>query len=906
MLTTKEFAILISDQGVDELLNDMASLRHEECAFGLHALIARSRNFRTITVAKLKTANWKKQLKSCWKRADFQMLGGLLVEIHRQLRETDVTALYELLGVEYDGISLKHEDEPELLTNQLDTVWDRYCENVGHDRALIVLATISIDGVDNWKPATSEKLQSIYTHSIAEDPLNQKLAGNDGMESWDSPDIEEKESQSSDKAEDTTTVEAAKTTPDSPDFSTLDKLMIQTIVSFVNGTEGSLDEAEVLDLVNELQSLNDGRTRSWFHSGYLFALQNSSGIEPRAPGENDARRAWWLNGFMLGILRQSNPKETFLRMKELEKSDFKLLSEEPKRGAKPLNGVAMLSNELFYTALELGEVGQAMRWLKLYGPSIPNKFLPAVLSWVTSQPEASQEINEVCIQLLTECLSIVEKTPVENRPPSQFLQSILTPQLALLLEEGKFGEADRQVQKAKDLGLVLSGENLALAALRHLGIEGPENLQLPKKQQALSTYLDRIEERKEEFFEAVKLGSPTGALAIAQLSLKEKEPDENILSAMIDLIQSHGSHLSSDPRRIKMSQQFRLIQSVLELRKGQHGSGNAACERLLRLLAEKVQVPTELMRDSLELATLLDLPGTVELAQYHLDLSSPAEISKIPIEDLGKRSPELLALFCEIVKRSNLGTSETWDVWKSILNAAIGSSSNETAVAEEAIDALEELALRSSGSLDSHLLEILNQDLSAIWDEEDIVSAKVRIHDFAGNHADECAQLHILAELKIRNGDDDAHGVIFRLKELQYSDTEIAAFQNRLTSSSDLKPDCSGLVGSILCVGGTEVQKRYEDEIRSEIHALHPQLKLQFEYPGWTSNWHVPLARIEKKLSQVDGVVILKLVRTQFGRNLRKAIGEHGIIWQACTGHGRDYIQRMILRLASRIPVNNS
>ncbi len=49
-----------------------------------------------------------------------------------------------------------------------------------------------------------------------------------------------------------------------------------------------------------------------------------------------------------------------------------------------------------------------------------------------------------------------------------------------------------------------------------------------------------------------------------------------------------------------------------------------------------------------------------------------------------------------------------------------------------------------------------------------------------------------------------------------------------------------------------------------------------------------------------DAVVLMVLVRTNFGRWVRRTAGEHGLPWVSCTGHGRASMERAIARAVRR------
>lgn len=100
----------------------------------------------------------------------------------------------------------------------------------------------------------------------------------------------------------------------------------------------------------------------------------------------------------------------------------------------------------------------------------------------------------------------------------------------------------------------------------------------------------------------------------------------------------------------------------------------------------------------------------------------------------------------------------------------------------------------------------------------------------------------------------------------------------------------------VAVVGGNETQQQYQaflhDWARSE------NISLEFIASGWTSNWNSYLADFERLMAagKLDGVVILKFVRTEFGRAVRKRcekLAQLGI-----GGHGRESIRRAIAAVA--------
>jgi len=101
----------------------------------------------------------------------------------------------------------------------------------------------------------------------------------------------------------------------------------------------------------------------------------------------------------------------------------------------------------------------------------------------------------------------------------------------------------------------------------------------------------------------------------------------------------------------------------------------------------------------------------------------------------------------------------------------------------------------------------------------------------------------------------------------------------------------------VIYVGGNEVQQRYEPDIKAELAVEYPNLTVDFEYPGWSSNWASVADGIKSRLGNYDGLVLSYFVRTIFGRTIRKMCTDT-CPWWAAPGHGKASIKRGILAAA--------
>lgn len=101
----------------------------------------------------------------------------------------------------------------------------------------------------------------------------------------------------------------------------------------------------------------------------------------------------------------------------------------------------------------------------------------------------------------------------------------------------------------------------------------------------------------------------------------------------------------------------------------------------------------------------------------------------------------------------------------------------------------------------------------------------------------------------------------------------------------------------IVFVGGNEAQERYQVPIDAALAERYDgRVVVEWFAPGWGSNWMKTFDRIESRYEAADAVVLMPFVRTLFGRRVRRTAGEAGLPWIACTGHGRDALERAIER----------
>jgi hypothetical protein len=103
----------------------------------------------------------------------------------------------------------------------------------------------------------------------------------------------------------------------------------------------------------------------------------------------------------------------------------------------------------------------------------------------------------------------------------------------------------------------------------------------------------------------------------------------------------------------------------------------------------------------------------------------------------------------------------------------------------------------------------------------------------------------------------------------------------------------------VMVVGGNETQRRFDESLSQGLKATHPHIVLEFLHSGWTSNWGPLVDEFERRLVGTDGVVLSRYMRTGFGEQVRKRLGQ--VPWRGCGGKGQGAFRNAILAVAAEV-----
>lgn len=216
--------------------------------------------------------------------------------------------------------------------------------------------------------------------------------------------------------------------------------------------------------------------------------------------------------------------------------------------------------------------------------------------------------------------------------------------------------------------------------------------------------------------------------------------------------------------------------------------------------------------------------------------------------------------------------------------------------AAETLSDLEAMAQRGIGAEEFAELLADPSRYEPAWSKEDAAIALAHCHEAAGRFLEATDVLRDYFYQQASRGTeaslDEAEGVLRKIEEFGIDPSIFKDMQDRydalVAASGAGEDEADGAERSevkVLVVGGNEVQARAEDQVRAKLHRTHPHVRVEFIHTGWGSNWQKPLEEFNRKLPVYDAVVIMRFMRTELGKRIRKACTSHP--WRSCWGPGQ-------------------
>jgi hypothetical protein len=689
---------------------------------------------------------------------------------------------------------------------------------------------------------------------------------------------------------------------DSTAFTTLDRVLIERAVAAANDDTGALSEEQLEDFIEEIVALNSHRQHSVFHRGFFHALFGRP-AEFSFRGENASRRIWYFTGVLMGLLRGAN-KDRVLEILREQQELFGLLCDK----GSPV-AANMLLPQLIPALWDEGELTMAKKLAESHLDGL--------------QPKA---FTDLVVQLYYKCAALLRKGQWEQA--GWFLDFIgdAVPQRADLPDgfhewfrphvdrkraqvfqlKGDFQSAANLLQhvandeEGREQGSALADLGLIRGKLRSL------QSSLPSKDEGrVAALMSALAAGRADFEAACERYPKDATNAHFCLGLLELLHEKSAASAADHFREALSGMLAKKDAYTEggVLQWNLFLLGVALLESSEPAEFEHARLLVEGALADEINYPLWLWNRAMQAAALFpDTSLGENIARHLLEHRGTEAYHSIWDSGLAAEISALRGPYVDWLARAPVPIAGKWRQLKLLLPAALKDS--DCGQGENILDQMEYLAEQAE-DVRSEFVELLGEhrNYSPAWEPPDAVHSLTKLYELDSNSSQGIGLLHKLF-FQLHNEDNPSFAtvgpqIVERMVELGADEAAIDDLRRRLPAP-DATPDPASVEDSlrevavcILYVGGNETQAGYEDNLRKKLARRLPNLDLKTIFPGWGSNWIVHLDHVRALLPSVDAVVLNRLVRTQFGRGVRRHCNSE-TPWWPCTGKGLKALQSSI------------
>ena len=823
-----------------------------------------------------------------------------------------LAAVYDALGVPHDGTKIAHEVmtsplDPGQVVSGLTQLVDRAGEE--QEPLRLCLEVLGHACSPAWSPAVRAGLAAVRSHHDGDAPV---LAPPGEVAPYGTADVDaagvaesgtqhRPEDEAGPGGEGPTAPGGSTLVPGGPEaaeaFTTLDRLLVRTVVAALQGVQGAFSLDEVDDLVGEVVDLNDTRLMSRFHLGFLDALLDRPAASP-GPGDNAPRRAAHLCGRLQGAMRQRGADgllAAFDAVPAGEREELRLAG----------GGLAAETARVLVPALlDARRVDEAVRWLRETWRPAGRQDVELIARWARHALGAARADDA---RRVLEALEAHLRRLPDPRAAGEVGFQVRRRRAIAERHLGLAAAAEARLRalEAEARTPLQRGQLVTDLALVALGVRGLEGLALPDEPTQRAAFGAALAPHEPGLRAAAESGVPLASFllalgALARGDTMSDEHAERLRRAVEDMTEDDLGFWE----QTAVLPRARAVLALLELRRLDQGQVAAAASRLKAALDTPGALPRDLVDDGIRQALLADAPGSVGLASAFLRVHGPSVLDQDLTQALARAAdPGARAALVDALEASPTG--RTAAARFALLETALGGlvTAGDAALAERALDGLERLACEDGQA--QALLRLLADERrwAGVWSRAEVRALRARLLEGQGRLDEAVAELVALAHAAISDEDEEAEELVARIRALGGAAADVDALERRLRAQGAQKP-APAPAGvpplprpiRLLFLGGNETQARYEQTLTAWLAREHPLVTVEFEFPGWGSNWGPLIERLGPTLARADGLVLMRFVRTQLGRTARALAGEHGIPWVACTGHGEQAIRRALER----------
>lgn len=839
--------------------------------------LASTFNFRRQTLASWPTDRVADPYGAHLKTRDPELLSRLLRALHVAHRRDLLRAFLDNVGVEHeDGLRGDEDPEDAYEVEAVRAAADRLAGASEVDRALTFFLTlVALD--DAASPGLVAWLASALPAETPDGPpVDDEDADVDEEEPSSAPvDIEETE-----------------------EFTTVDRIFVRAVADVGQGIEGSLSEDQLEDAIEELVALNSSRHRSFFHLGFMDA---ELGREARGelPAQNADRLRWYWAGYVTGLARKERHGDIVSLyddhgpVRELGKGD---------------SGSSHVAARLVFEALcRSDRSGEAARFLEV-DTVVANPVLFRSLRREgrellhADRPGEARAIYELLGRVMDRLdelgIDMRRRTllAIRRRRAHCFRQLGESARARQLLERLLEEERDPGIRAMvhADLGLI-DGDFTRLSDLR---IPGEED-----RVAAFRARLERGEERFRAAAEAEVRYSAHGRFCLGVLDLLRHEYVDAV--AHLDPALSVFETQPDRYRHGGLLDRARVLLGVAIALSLDTGRAERAAELIRRGISGEARIPRFFLDEVLEALEIRAPSLATRVAEAVVEGAGSEVLDLVGDYDVARRSDVIADALLQRARQPDRGDTQRAVDLRRALPVLLARERHEEAAG--VLDRLEELARRGS-ELEAFLgiLEDPHRHEPA-WSVEDALWSRVVCLEAAGRYDEAAVELETRFHRVLSEGGyaavQEAEGILERIGTYGFDEGEspVEALRPRLEAQREatapvVEEEPSPRSVRILFVGGDERQEAHVPRVEEELAESHPGISVTFQHPGWGSNWSKSLEDAVREAGSHDGVVIMRFIRTEFGRRLRESLGSTP--WCACTAAGIRSMKASIVEAA--------
>ena len=785
-----------------------------------------------------------------------------------------------------------------------------------HTHFLIYANSVADSDESPWQPSAAAALDEIYSHCIPhDDDRLEEQSESDGEHCPDEQGPSPREPVSNAKEIDRTTNQS----PHSLALTLLDQVLIDVIVQSADDQRGARDVEAVSSILQEFKDLNTHRYQSRYLLGFHAALSGQV-LPNRTGAENDQRRAWRVAGWLIGHFRREGD-EACNRIKHLSAQDRNAVLSLP-------DAARTIADRIVSALINLSKYREVDPWLRFVAP----------LSLASCANHARRLIRDGNAADASMLANSVAAVALVNEEPSPLIFEIMLDAiLAQTNAERALGRFDRALETVSGAEQLCQKLSVIPEAGRSIV---PKSIAQIRAEAAAERYLCslRVKDVDELWFvddnsiERIRqlLEPATSTLTELISNRQMPSPAVTYCVALWCILQprSRARNLATEtclpwletlgakPGAVALgtctattATRLWLMRALLLAREG--GPMLSSCiEDIAIFESSNPQLPFDAIRDAVENGLTEDAANVDRLIIPRLATDAQRFVKSGLMKAAVQKSHVVARLREDLpALLRGLPRADAVAVVVALFGALAengGKRQDLQAIGDELLALISDYSDGAPDAIDAFQHGGRG---ASIWGEDDYcaIEFELALHcrgAYRDNARYRLMRRASVLERAIRH--DEAEECLEMAEALGEPRESTEGLRRAIAGNRAAHPishttNTSGHVRRVrvLFVGGDERQRREQENIRRLVAAHRKNVEIEFEHPGWGSNWSPKLDSAIRKLSKIDVVVILRFTRTIYGEKLRHAISTAGKQWRPTYGHGAPAVSRAIVRAAN-------